>query len=77
MLQLSENMCELKAQFARKGMNQTELARKLNMMPGTLSKRMANGGSMFTIREVENLVKELELGEEELFTIFPGLQLKK
>lgn len=63
------NAKELKFAIRRKGITQEELAKRTNMDPATLNKKI-NNKSTFTVDEAQKVANELELGCETLISIF-------
>ena len=62
---------EIKAQMKRKGMIQGDLAKRMNMDPSTLNRKINNeDGDKITVREVTRMCKELDLQKEQVADIF-------
>ena len=62
---------EIKAQMKRKGMIQGDLAKRMDMNPATLSRKINDtDGVKMTINEAARMCKELDLPKEQWSEIF-------
>ena len=62
---------EIKAQMQRKGMTQAQLAKKLNMNPSTLNRKINNtDGENLTVKEATTIITVLQIPHEAIEGIF-------
>jgi transcriptional regulator with XRE-family HTH domain len=64
------NMMKLKGVMVEKGMTQEKLAELIGMDRSTLIRKMKNEGLQFTVEDVQNITKALNLKPEEVLAIF-------
>ena len=64
------NVLKLKGKIVEKGLSIGKLAKKMNMDRATLYRRINNNGDSFTIKEANQMCKELDLSNEEVTAIF-------
>lgn len=64
------NVNKLKGKIVERGLNITKLAEAIGMDRSTFYRKMQNDGETFTIREVNNIVKALNLTPNEAMDIF-------
>lgn len=67
------NVNKLKGKAVEKGIPLKDLAEAAGITLSTLYRRMANGGEAFTIREVRQIARQLDLTEAETNDIFFGV----
>lgn len=64
------NIDKLRGKIVEKRMNVTLLAHKMGISEDTLYRRINDGGYTFTIKEVDQIVKALNLSTREAMEIF-------
>lgn len=70
------NTNELKASLKRKGITQEELAKRVNMNPSTLNRKINNAkGENLTVQEAKEIAEVLEIPRSCLTDIFFATQL--
>ena len=67
---MATNMNKLRGKIKEMGFTQEELARRINLDPSTLSRKMSTAGIAFSIGEMHAIVEALELSKEEAIQIF-------
>lgn len=66
------NVRKLKAAMVERGINADELSDKIQMDRSTFYRRLSDDGSSFTLKEVENIRKALNLPYDLATSIFFG-----
>lgn len=66
------NINKLKAKLVERGLNVSKLADMMEVDRSTLYRKMKNNGETFTVKEVNTLVKLLDLTPSEAVEIFFG-----
>lgn len=62
---------EIKAQLKREGMTQADLARRVNMDPATLNRKINNvEGKTLTVKEATQIAETLKIPRDMLTNIF-------
>lgn len=64
------NVNMLKGKIIEKGMNVTELARKIGVDRATLYRKLESNGDTMLVRDANNIVAALNLTSEEAVAIF-------
>lgn len=64
------NVNKLKAKLVELGTNVDELTSKIEMSRDTFYRRLASDGQTFTIKEVDEICRELKLSKNEVNEIF-------
>lgn len=64
------HILKLKGKIVEKGLTIEELADQINMHKSTLYRKIESQGDSFLIKEVDAIVKALELNREEATSIF-------
>ncbi|WP_010530502.1 helix-turn-helix domain-containing protein [Lentibacillus jeotgali] len=64
------NIMKLKGKIVENGMNVGDLAKQMKIDRATFYRRMNDNGDTFTIKEVQQICKLLNLTNEEAISIF-------
>ena len=63
------NVNEFKAARVRRGLTQEELAKRIGITPSKMSLK-ENGKALFSIRDIDAIIRELGLSGNEILNIF-------
>ena len=69
------NVNKLKGRIVEQGFSVSRLARHISLDRGTFYRKMAANGDGFTVREVVEIAKALQLNKDEVNAIFFGTEV--
>ena len=69
------NVNKLKGRIVEQGLNVEQLSRRVSIDRATFYRKMAGKGESFTVREVTEIAKALQLSKDEVNAIFFGLEV--